>query len=57
MNAAEAVAKTLLAALHRVEVVHGLSEDQKRCAADGPSLKLIGEEIPSSWISGPHSCG
>lgn len=37
--------KKLSAALPRVEVVHDLSEDQKRCAADGTALKRIGEEI------------
>jgi transposase len=37
--------KKLSAALPRVEVVHDLPEDQKRCAADGAALKRIGEEV------------
>lgn len=37
--------KKLSAALPRIEVVHDLPEDQKRCAADGMALKRIGEEI------------
>jgi transposase len=37
--------KKLSAALPRVEVVHDLPDDQKRCAADGTALKRIGEEI------------
>lgn len=37
--------KKLSAALPRIEVVHDLPEDQKRCAADGTALKRIGEEI------------
>jgi transposase len=37
--------KKLSAALPRIEVVHDLPEDQKRCAADGTALKRIGEEV------------
>jgi transposase len=37
--------KRLDAALPRVEVIHDISEAEKRCAADGTTLERIGEEI------------
>lgn len=37
--------KKISAALPRVDVIHDLPEDQKRCAADGTFLTRIGEEI------------
>jgi transposase len=37
--------KRLDAALPRVDVIHDISEVEKRCAADGTTLERIGEEI------------
>jgi transposase len=37
--------KRLDATLPRVEVIHDISEAEKRCAADGTTLERIGEEI------------
>jgi transposase len=37
--------KKLHAALPRVDVIHDITEAEKRCAADGTALERIGEEI------------
>lgn len=47
--------KKLSASLPRVDVVHDLPEDQKRCTADGTALERIGEEVSEQLDFKPAS--